>query len=85
VLGFGGCIFNDEENLSPIDPEDADRVSGYIDALPWGQEAIDPAGKREEFIKAVIRACEEFAPSEEEWQIWCQAFLVAAACRESSL
>jgi hypothetical protein len=85
VLSSGGCIFNNEDNLSLIDPEDAERVSGYIDVLPWGQEALDDAGKREKFIEAVIRACAEFAPGDEEWQIWCQAFLVAAACRESSL
>ncbi len=85
VAGFGGCIFNDEDNLAPIDSGDAARVSGYIDVLPWGQEALDNAGKRDEFIEAVIRACAEFAPPDEDWQIWCQAFLVAAACRESSL
>jgi len=85
ITALGSCIFNDEDNLSYVDPEDAARISGYINALPWGQEALDNAGKRDEFIEAVIRACAEFAPPDEDWQIWCQAFLVAAACRESSL
>jgi hypothetical protein len=68
------------------DTADAARVSGYIDTLPWGPETLDAAGKREEFVDAVIKACQEFAPpGSDEWQTWCQAFLVAAACRESSL
>jgi hypothetical protein len=84
-----GLTCNDQnrciEDTSSTNPEDANRISGYIDTLPWGPEEIDAAGKRDEFIDAVMKSCAEFMPSDDEWQIWCQAFLVAAACRESSL
>ena len=89
------CSEDDESESDPNDyegpattapdPADEERISGYIDSLPWGQEAIDAAGKRDELIDAVVRACGEFAPPGDDWQIWCQAFLIAAACRESSL
>ena len=68
-----------------VDAVDVARVSDYIDSLPWGQSNIDDLGKRDELIDAVIRTCDEFAPPNRSWHIWCQAFLVSAACRESSL
>lgn len=90
-----GCSESDGEKSDPHeyngpdlpapDPDDVTRISGFIDTLPWGQEAIDEVNKREELIDAVVRACVEFSPPGDDWQIWCQAFLIAAACRESSL
>ena len=74
----------DTDSIEPTQ-EDIDRISGFIDSLPWGQEAIDAVGKRGELIDAVYKACELFGPPEDEWKPWCQGFLIAAACRESSL
>jgi hypothetical protein len=86
-LFFQGCSDSDgsDDQTTDINPDDVARISGYIDSLPWGQQAIDAAGKREELIDSVIRGCDAFAPPGDEWQPWCQAFLIAAACRESSL
>ena len=93
ALDLTGCSHGDDaephEYVGPdaTNPEPADeaRISGYIDSLPWGQEAIDAVGKRTELADAVVRACAEFAPPTDDWQVWCEAFLIAAACRESSL
>ncbi len=84
--GDGTDTTDTEETSEPeTDPEAAARVSGFIDTLPWGPETIDAAGKREELVDAIIKTCTEFAPPGDDWQVWCQTFLVAAACRESSL
>ena len=72
-----------QDTVPEPDPDAVSRVSGFIDTLPWGQDNIAPY--RDDYIDAVIKTCIEFAPPVDDWQVWCQAQLVASSCKESSL
>ncbi len=58
-------------------------INACMDQLPWGAPDLS-AGERAPIVEAIIRTCAEFAPPGEEWQQYCQMFLVAAINAESS-
>ena len=67
--------------------EKVDRVSGYIDANTdgfWCRDNVDAEGTRDAIVEGIVKTCAEFSPS--DWNTnWCEAFLVAASCKESGM
>lgn len=66
-----------------IDPTTVAAINACMDQLPWGAPDLS-AEERAPIVEAIIKTCAEFAPPGEEWQQYCQMFLVAAINAESS-
>ena len=66
-----------------VDPGASAAINSCMDQLPWGARDLSPT-ERAPIVTAIINTCVEFAPPGEEWQQWCQMFLVAAINAESS-
>ncbi|HOU90460.1 MAG TPA: hypothetical protein PLU22_05410 [Polyangiaceae bacterium] len=66
-----------------IDPSTVAAINACMDQLPWGAPDLS-AEERAPIVEAIIKTCAEFAPPGEEWQQYCQMFLVAAINAESS-
>ena len=83
----------DSASDSPVGDADIEtakaRVSAFIDANTtgfWCPENVDAEGTRDAITEAIVRACQEFSPKQNDYDVtWCEAHLVAASCMESSM
>ena len=65
------------------DPATRAAIEACMLQLPWGAPDLTEE-ERAPIITAIINTCAAFAPEGDEWQQWCQMFLVAAINKESS-
>jgi len=80
IPGTGGAATG---GTSAVDPNASAAINTCIDQLPYGGRDLS-ADERAPIVTAIINTCVEFAPPGEDWQSWCQMFLVAAINAESS-
>jgi len=79
-IGTGGTGTG---GTTTVDPNASAAIDACMLQLPWGAPDLSEA-ERAPIVNAIINTCVEFAPPGDEWQTWCQMFLVAAINAESS-
>jgi hypothetical protein len=78
--GTGGA---ETGGTTSVDPDVSAAINACMDKLPWGARDMS-ADERAPIVAAIVHACAVFAPPGEEWQTYCQMFLVGAINAESS-